>query len=98
MSDKPTVSPLVWFAYTFAALGALLLSFVLIDGEGFLGPFMFASALIGLVSLVLAIVGTARSAKRWPGALAVIVSGLIAFAEPLFLVFALIVGSAGRYG
>ena len=90
MSDKPTVSPLVWFAYTFAALGALLLSFVLIDGEGFLGPFMFASALIGLLSLVLAIVGTARSARRWPGMVAVLVSGLLAFAFPLFLLIAVL--------
>lgn len=93
MSDKPSVSPLVWFAYVISALGALLLSFVLIDGEGFLGPFMLASALIGLGSLVLAIVGTARSTKRWPGMLAVLVSGLIAFAVPLFLIIALTVGS-----
>lgn len=96
MSEKPIVSPLVCFAYAIVALGALLLSLVLIDGEGFLGPFMLASVLLGLVSLGLAIAGTARSAKRWPGMVAVFASGLIAFAFPLFLLIIVLYSVAVR--
>ncbi len=96
MTEKPTVSPLVWFSLIVSALGVLLVSFVLIDGEGFLGPFMLGSIAVGAVSLVLAIVGVVRSAKRWPGVLATLLAALLTFAFPLFLVVAVIVSTIRR--
>ena len=80
MTEKPTVSPLVWFSLIVSALGVLLVSFVLIDGEGFLGPFMLGSIAVGAVSLVLA----------------TLLAALLTFAFPLFLVVAVIVSTIRR--
>lgn len=96
MVKKAAISALVWAAFTLSALSALFLSFVLTDGEGFLGPYMVASVLIGLTALVLAAVGVARSQRLWPGLIAVFVSGLLGLLFPVVLIGLLVFAAVTR--